>query len=808
MSEIIENNGNGKLFEKSIESVMHEAMMPYAEFIITDRALPRVEDGLKPVQRRILYAMNELGNMPDKPYKKCARIVGECLGKYHPHGDSSVYDALVRLAQSFNMGQVLIDGQGNYGSIDGDSAAAMRYTEARLAPLALELLRDLDKDTVTFSSNFDDTLQEPDMLPGRFPNLLVNGANGIAIGLSTNIPPHNLCEVIDGVVTYLQGKIKGKSATLKDIMACIPAPDFPSGGEIIPDEIEQAYKTGKGKITMRARFHLEREGERKNIVFTEFPYQVSKKELLQKIAKLKENKKEIYQDILDVVDESDREGMRGVIKLRRGANIPDIIKKLFNATELSKSYNFNMIAIADGKPKLMGLYEIISYYAEYQRKVVKKRTLFDLNKAKETEEILCGLLVAINNIDEVIRIIKKANNTQEAKSTLRLRFSLSEKQANAILEMRLRRLTALEVNDLKAQIAEIRKQIQQLTDIYQSDKRQYEVVVDELTQIKRKYRQPRRSIICKDAELCFAEIQEAQNKNVQGVLLRHNNGTVNFVTNRSLSASNRDVTAFDTDSAIVEITPCVGNMIMYAFTDRGNYIRYYLEDMKETRLRDKAFSPKKLFKEALEEEKIVKAFVVNEGEEENIIIGAVMNSGTVRFTSLQEYASNKAQYAPAIKFKSEDERVVTVEKVDKTLLMVSRKGNAVRIDCSEPLVKGKLTIGTGFMKLDADDEVIYAGFVDDLTQIIYLSEEARAKKVFASNIPIVDKMRKGVSVMNGLSFAGPAKDGGHLIVCYDNDDIKYYDANEMLITDVYDRGDPLQIMAYRVQEACFSIVEI
>ncbi len=807
MSEIIESNENGKLFEKSLETVMHESMMPYAEFIITDRALPRVEDGLKPVQRRILYAMNELGNMPDKPYKKCARIVGECLGKYHPHGDTSVYDALVRMAQSFNMGQVLVDGQGNYGSIDGDGAAAMRYTEARLAPLSLELLRDIDKDTVSFSSNFDDTLQEPDMLPGRFPNLLVNGANGIAIGLSTNIPPHNIGEVVDGVITYLQGRIKGKGTTLKDLMACIPAPDFPGGGEIIPDEIEQAYQTGKGKITVRARFHIEREGERKNVVFTEFPYQVNKKDVLIRIAGLMESKKELYQDILDVVDESDREGIRAVVKLRRGANIPDIIKNLFKSTDLSKSYSFNMVAIADGKPKLMGLMDIISYYAEYQKKVIKKRTLFDLNKAKETEEILCGLLVAINNIDEVIRIIKKANNTQEAKSTLRLRFSLSEKQANAILEMRLRRLTALEVNDLKAQIAEIRKQILYLTDIYQNDKRQYEVVVDELTQIKRKYRQPRRSVICKDAELCFAEIQEAQNKNVQGVLLRHNNGTVNFVTNRSLSASNRDVSAFDSDSAVVEMTPCVGNMIMYAFTDRGNYIRFYLEDMKETRLRDKGFSPKKLFKEALEDEKIIKAFVVNEGDEENFIIASIMDSGTVRYTTLQEYASNKAQYAPGIKLK-DDERVVAVEKVDKTLLMISGKGNAVRIDCSDPLVKGKMTMGTGFMKLDADDKIIYAGFVDDLTQIVYLSNEARAKKVFARDIPVVDKMRKGICVMKDLFFAGVAKDGGHLVVLYDNEELKYYEANEMLITDVYDRGDPLQIMAYKVQDACFSIVEI
>lgn len=291
MNDLNTQNENSRIFESSMETVMHDAMMPYSEYVIMDRALPRVEDGLKPVQRRILYAMNELGNTPDKPYKKCARIVGECLGKYHPHGDTSVYDALVRLAQTFNMGAVLVEGQGNYGSVDGDGAAAMRYTEARLSPIAMEMLSDLDKDTVTFSPNFDDTLKEPDTLPGRFPNLLVNGASGIAIGLATSIPPHNITEVINGTIALINSKIdKKQKMTLEKLMEIIPAPDFPTGAEIIPEEIEQAYRTGKGKITIRAKFHIEREGDRRNIVFTEFPYQVNKQEVLQKISQYKDEK--------------------------------------------------------------------------------------------------------------------------------------------------------------------------------------------------------------------------------------------------------------------------------------------------------------------------------------------------------------------------------------------------------------------------------------------------------------------------------------------------------------------------------------
>ena len=384
MSEEIknENNDNERVYEKTVEQVMHESMIPYSEYVILDRALPRVEDGLKPVQRRILYSMYELGLTHDKPHKKCARIVGECLGKYHPHGDTSVYDALVRLAQSFNMSECLVDGHGNFGSVDGDSAAAMRYTEARLAPIAQEMLRDLDKDTVTYSLNFDDSLKEPDMLPGRFPNLLVNGASGIAVGLATNIPTHNITEVIDGAVAM----IDNPHIKLDDLMAVIKGPDFPTGGIIYrSEELRQAYETGKGRVTITAKMHIEREGDKKSIVITELPYQVNKSKLLLKINELRESKKEPYVQIADILDESDRQGLRATIKLKRDADPDRIVKLLLKHTDLQTNFGINMVVIADGKPRLMGLKEILRYYLDYQRTLIQRRTRFDLNAAKERD---------------------------------------------------------------------------------------------------------------------------------------------------------------------------------------------------------------------------------------------------------------------------------------------------------------------------------------------------------------------------------------------------------------------------------------
>ena len=388
-------------------------MLPYAEYVILDRALPRVEDGLKPVQRRILYTMYDMGLTPDKPHKKSARIVGDCMGKYHPHGDSSVYDAMVRMAQDFNMRMTLVNGHGNFGSVDGDPAAAMRYTEARLEPLALELLRDIEKDTVRFTLNFDDSLKEPETLPGRFPNLLVNGASGIAVGLATNIPPHNLGEVIDGIVAYIDNpKIK-----LFEMMKYIKAPDFPTGGYIVAGELVQAYETGSGKILLRAKVNIEEgDNDKKLIVITELPYQVNKAKLLTKIAELREEKKDMLGGISEITDESDRNGMRAVIKVKKDADVEKILAALYKYTDLECTFGINMVAIADGKPQQMGLLDIIRHYVAYQREVVLRRTKFDLAQAKERCHILEGLIIAVRNIDEVIEIIKTSESVPVARS--------------------------------------------------------------------------------------------------------------------------------------------------------------------------------------------------------------------------------------------------------------------------------------------------------------------------------------------------------------------------------------------------------
>ena len=481
---VIDGSGFGKsVIQKNIDVVMSESMIPYSEHVILERALPRVEDGLKPVQRRILYTLYELGFTPDKEYKKSARIVGECLGKFHPHGDTSVYDAMVRMAQDFNMRETLVDGHGNYGSVDGDGAAAMRYTEARMAPLALEVLSDLEKNTVDWTLNFDDSLQEPVTLPCRFPNLLVNGSNGIAIGLATNIPTHNLSEVITGAIAM----IDNRDITLDEMMKIIPGPDFPTGGYIIAgDELKKAYETGKGKILLRAKVHIEgKPGEKQNIVMTEIPYQVNKSKMLQQILAVRDSKKYDLSCITEIVDESDRSGTRAVVRVKKDTDIKSVLDILFKETDMQVTYGINMVAIADGTPQLMGLLDIIAYYIDYQRMVIYRRTKYDLDIAKEREHILLGLIVAVKNIDEVIKIIKKSEDTSDAKRKLMARFDLSDRQAQAILDMRLARLTSLEIYKLEQELKEIQELIAKLTNIINSKKLQLKLLSKKCLKLKR-----------------------------------------------------------------------------------------------------------------------------------------------------------------------------------------------------------------------------------------------------------------------------------------------------------------------------------
>ena len=466
------------IVQKTMETVMHESMMPYSEHVILERALPRVEDGLKPVQRRILFTMQELSLTPDKPHRKCARIVGDCLGKYHPHGDSSVYGALARMAQPFALRAPLVDGHGNFGSIDGDSPAAMRYTEARMTPLAMEMLRDIDKDTVGFHLNFDDTQKEPDLLPGRFPNLLVNGADGIAVGLATNIPPHNLGETIDGVIAQMENP----DITTRELMKYIPAPDFPTGGVLAcTDELYQAYETGRGKIQLRAKVEIEKgNAGRTLLVVTEMTYGKNKAAVLEKILKLSEEKKALFSGIYDIRDESDRMGMRAVIELKKDADVERTLAALYKYSELQDTVGVNMVAIADGKPMQMGLKTILAHYIRHQKEVVTRRTRYDLEQAKARAHILEGLIIAVDNLDEVIRLIRASKTPKEARERLIAAFNLTEIQAQAILDMRLQRLTNLEILTLRNEYAEVLKRIKYLESILKSEKKLISVIRDEL----------------------------------------------------------------------------------------------------------------------------------------------------------------------------------------------------------------------------------------------------------------------------------------------------------------------------------------
>jgi len=566
--DIMQQNDN-TVIVKTLENVIHESIMPYAEYVILERALPRVEDGLKPVQRRILYTMHELGLTPDKPYKKSARIVGDTLGKYHPHGDVSIYDAMVRMAQDFNIRNPLVDGHGNFGSIDGDSAAAMRYTEARMTPLALELLRDIDKETVNYSLNFDDSLKEPDVLPGRFPNLLVNGSTGIAVGVATNIPPHNLGEVIDGAIEVMTKK----NVTTDRLLEIIKGPDFPTGAYIIgKDEIRKAYETGKGKITIRAKVDIEyAAGGKKQLVIKELPYQVNKAALLEKILRLSEEKKGILTGISDIRDESDRQGIRAVIELKKDADAEKILNYLYKYSDLQITFGVNMVAIADGKPQQLDLKSMLEYFIKHQKDVVTRRTRYDLEKARAREHILEGLILAVSNIDRVIAIIRASKNPREARNNLVKEFGLTEIQAQAILDMRLQKLTNLEIVNLKNEYAQVKKLIEELNAILSSEALLIKVIRNELLEIKKKHADERRTVIIEDS--AEAEIRTDDLIYVEDCIVTlTRNQDIKRIPKRSFNRSSRDVEAVETrDMDFVEfLVDSATNHRLLFFTDAGN----------------------------------------------------------------------------------------------------------------------------------------------------------------------------------------------------------------------------------------------
>ena len=739
----------GQLYVEPLETVLHSSMLPYAEFVILDRALPRVEDGLKPVQRRILYTMYEMGLTPDKPHKKSARIVGDCMGKYHPHGDSSVYDAMVRMAQDFNMGKTLVNGHGNFGSVDGDPAAAMRYTEARLEPLALELLRDIDKETVPFSLNFDDSLKEPDILPGRFPNLLVNGASGIAVGLATNIPTHNLTEVINGVIAY----IDNPAISLSEMMKYIPCPDFPTGGIIIANELIQAYKTGRGKISIRAKITAEEtESGKTNLVITELPYQVNKAQLMRKIAEMREEKKEELACVDYVADESDRSGMRAVIRVKKDADVSKLLSYLYKYTDLEVTFGINMVVIADGKPQQLGLMEIIRHYVKYQQQVILRRTLFDLHQAEQRCHILEGLIIAVQNIDEVIAIIKKSESTSDARTRLMERFSLTEIQAQAILDLRLARLTKLEIYKLEQELKELKKLIKKLTAISKSGELQLQVVKEEIGEIRDKYPTPRHSRLVYTAEEANELLSHASEKQpgVKCTLVYTADDRFKVLTGKNLDALKKPLDGKFKPQLVVRCkVETVTDRRIFAFTNYGNChkLDIYSPDY-ECKLSDAGVSLKDLSKDAEEGEKVVALYEVGD----KLPVGNLMfftKKGMIKKSEWGEYDQRKDSFL-AVKLVEGDEVIAVEEDTgdEDTIMIVTREGICLNAKKDDVPTQGRIAAGVRGIMLREGDSVLFMSQINGEGEIIVVTTEGKFKKVISSQIEPMGRYKKGTMIVS------------------------------------------------------------
>ena len=698
----------------SMDDVMHNAMLPYAEHVILERALPRVEDGLKPVQRRIIYTMLELGNTPDKPYKKSARVVGECLGKFHPHGDSSVYDAMVRMAQDFNMRLPLVDGQGNFGSVDGDPAAAMRYTEVRMAPSAMDMVRDIEKDTVRFALNFSDTLKEPEMLPGRFPNLLINGANGIAVGLTTSIPTHNPGEAIAAVIA----RIQNPKISLDEIMKIMPGPDFPTGGYIIKsDEIRTAYETGRGKLLNRAKTHFETlKNGRKLIVITEFPYQVNKARTMVGIRELWESKKAMFSGIYDIRDESDRQGIRAVIELKKDADEHKILKQLLKYSDLQRTFGVIMVAIAEGKPKQLSLLELIDHYIRYQEEVVTRRTRNELEAAERRAHILDGLLIALLNIDEVIKLIRASKSPKIAKQGLMDTFDLTAVQAEAILDLRLQRLTNLEQIAIQREHDDLVKEIARLKALLSSKKKLDKLIIDELTEISEKYADPRRTLIISDDGETEPEEPVAVSEPAAVLVLPENR-----LRRVALSQYKDELAEADEAVAVYKTTT---DETLRMFTDKGYMLSLPVSDIPEVKPSAKPTNLSALI--PIETgEKVISSFIEERNAGRYIFY---TRSGMVKSTAAEEYLTRVKRIA-AINLK--DDSLIgcdyVIDETELSVMLITKNGMGIRFEASTVPVTGRQTAGVHGMKLDEGDSIVYGGAITEEGEIITVTDRGYMK---------------------------------------------------------------------------------
>lgn len=764
-----------KIISRPLSKAIPDFMMPYAEYIILERALPRVEDGLKPVQRRILYTMNELNMKPDGPYKKSARVVGDCLGKYHPHGDTSIYEAMVKLAQDFNMRNTLVNGHGNFGSIDGDGAAAMRYTEVKLESLACELLRDLDKDTVKWVKNFDDSLMEPDLLPGRFPNLLVNGSMGIAIGLATNIPTHNLSEVIDGAVAIIDDpKIK-----LPELLRIIKGPDFPTGGTVIPgDSFETIYATGKGKFFIRAKIEIENTGNGKQaIVVTEIPYGVNKARMQQRIMELRDEAVEGAKKndpkvdtslcgIQEIVDESDRNGIRVVIRLKKGEDPYRVIAQLLKKTDLQVSFGVNMVAIADGRPQQLGLIEYLNYYIKHQQNVILKRSQFDLSNAKKREHILDGYVIILPDIDTVVQLIKTSNSRGEARDKLRAHFGLTEKQADAILDLKLANITRLEVGKIEKELKELKQRIAELEKIVASKAEQLRVVKRELLEIKAKYPSKRLSVI--DADGDPTDYKQAQIINSEdgkrGFVTIDADGKIKFLPPRQFGTTDKDNPQKTNETAkAAQFVDKKEQTIV--FGSLGNCYRLDINSMRECGWKDKGEELSDICADAPKEEKAVALIKITENNSSSYIY-IVTKNGMVKRSALSEYSVNKDMYLGMVLKEGDEVLSAEVVNAESNLVFVSTDGMCLNTPAEEYPEQGRKAGGVIGMSLNEGASLAWAGQIDkewdEIEGELLLVSNGYAKRVIASCIEASKRARKGVKVIDltdkHLVFAGAVKE--------------------------------------------------
>ena len=733
---------NGQLLHKTVEEVMTASMLPYSEYVILDRALPRIEDGLKPVQRRILYDMLLLGLTPDQEFRKCALPVGDTLGKFHPHGDSSVYGALTRMAQDFVMGEPLIQGHGNFGSIDGDSPAAMRYTECKLTPVAMELMKDLDKDTVNFSLNFDDRLKEPDYLPGSFPNLFVNGAMGIAVGLATNIPTHNLGEMIDGCIAY----IDNPKITVDEMLNYVKGPDFPTGGIICPTkEMRDAYQTGRGKVAIRAKFHFEDDKNgRTNIVITEIPYQVNKADMLKSIGDLKDKMKEELADIYDITDESSSEGIRAIITLKKDANINNIVALLLKHTDMQINFNYNVVAIANGSPKQLGILDYLSYYIKFQLDVIVRRTKFDLAKAEARAHIVEGLCIAIQNIDEVIRIIKTSQSTADAKEKLMYRFGLTEIQTQAILDMRLSRLTNLETVKLQEELAQLRKAIAEYQSILASQTKQYKVIKKEMLEIKKKYQTPRKTEIVTEFEnYTITPIEELLDTDCV-VALTNDGLRLKTLENKQVQNASPKYTYDNVNALHKTVVNTTKNSSVCIFTNYGNFFKVAVKDIPNSKFIQKGTTLAQIA-HAEVKEKVVALF-----DEKDMLSNSelvmVTQDGFIKRIETSEF-NNLKSGSLAIKLRDFD-RVVNVQINDNlpSMLIVSSDGMAINCEYATVPVTKRNSGGVIGISLNNEEKVIFASQVATLDRVLLITNDGSVKKFSLSEIPIGQRNRKGLKL--------------------------------------------------------------